>query len=57
MISDWVDKTFIGIMIAFFCGIVYLMVVSEKRWDECESKGGVVLKASGGYICAKVERI
>lgn len=51
------DYFFGSIFLAFFIAIVYLMYTSEKRWVECEKRGGVVLKASGGYICAKVERI
>lgn len=54
---DWIDAIMITIMAVFFIGIAYLMYTSEKRWAECRERGGIVLKADGGYVCAKVERI
>jgi hypothetical protein len=57
MIRDWVDVAFISVIIIGLCVIVGIMFLANGDWNECEKRGGMVVKTPNGYICAKVERI
>jgi len=51
------DYFFGSLFVAFFVVLGYVILTAEPKWQECEKKGGVMLKSQGSYICVKVERI
>ena len=54
---DMVEKIIIGIGASVVIGILWLVVHAHGKWDECHSKGGYVIEATSGYICARLDVI
>lgn len=47
-----------AILMACVASVVGVGVMKgAKRTGECEAKGGTVLRAPNGIVCAKIERI
>ncbi len=57
MISDWKDAVLVGVIIIGLSAVVLLMFFANDRWNDCEQRGGTVVKTPSGYICAKIERV
>lgn len=51
------DYFLISLFLGFVIILGYVIFNAEARWDDCENRGGVVLKTSKGYLCAKVEKV
>lgn len=43
-------------MAAFLVVLVYTGLYFQRRVDECDAAGGVMVKVALGYECLKVER-
>ena len=51
------DKVIVGMFVAVFIGLGWLILHAQSNWDECRSKGGRVVETVNGYVCAKLEII
>ena len=57
MNSKTEDRIITTFFMLAFVGVIVLAVYSQLRWNECNSRGGVVVETKGNWICTKLEKI